>query len=140
MYATILNQLRRAGGLARARRQAAPLRLPTLRRRQRCRHAQNAMLAPMGLRPRCRSANQRLISSQKGSFLFEVTPLSLAELLPHLAWLAQVPSAPIRLAKINRREAIAANRLINQSRVLADGRGCRCRRNVQFYHLCWPRD
>ncbi|UKI26277.1 MAG: hypothetical protein L6U61_02770 [Bacteroidales bacterium] len=57
------------------------------------------MLAPMGLRPRCRSANQRLISSQKGSFLFEVTPLSLAELLPHLAWLAQVPSAPIRLAK-----------------------------------------
>ena len=33
-----------------------------------------------------------------------------------------------------------ANRLINQSRVLADGRGCRCRRNVQFYHLCWPRD
>ena len=65
-------------------------------------------LLQWGLRPRCRSANQRLISSQKGSFLFEDTPLSLAELLPHLAWLAQVPSAPIRLAKINRREAIAA--------------------------------
>ena len=42
-------------------------------------------------------------------FLFEVTPTTIAELLPHLAWLAGVPAAPVRLAKINRREAIAAD-------------------------------
>lgn len=32
-------------------------------------------------------------------FLFEVTPTTIAELLPHLAWLAEVPTAPVRLAK-----------------------------------------
>ena len=46
---------------------------------------------------------------KKGTFLFEVTPTTIAELLPHLAWLAEVPTAPVRLAKINRREAIAAD-------------------------------
>lgn len=46
---------------------------------------------------------------KKGKFLFEVTPTSIAELLPHLAWLAQVPTAPVRLSKINRREAVAAD-------------------------------
>ena len=46
---------------------------------------------------------------KKGTFLFEVTPTTIAELLPHLAWLAEVPKAPVRLAKINRREAIAAD-------------------------------
>lgn len=46
---------------------------------------------------------------KKGDFLFEVTPTTIAELLPHLAWLAEVPKAPVRLAKINRREAISAD-------------------------------
>ena len=46
---------------------------------------------------------------KKGKFLFEVTPTTIAELLPHLGWLAEVPAAPVRLAKINRRDAIAAD-------------------------------
>ena len=46
---------------------------------------------------------------KKGDFLQEVTPTTIAELLPHLAWLAEVPKAPVRLAKINRREAISAD-------------------------------
>lgn len=41
--------------------------------------------------------------------LFEVTPLTLAELLPHLDWLASVPSQPVRLSKINRAHALAAD-------------------------------
>lgn len=44
-----------------------------------------------------------------GKTLFEVTPLTLAELLPHLDWLATVPSQPVRLSKINRCEALPAD-------------------------------
>lgn len=43
------------------------------------------------------------------SYLFEATPLTLAELLPHLAWLGSLPPAPIRLSKINRRQALPAD-------------------------------
>lgn len=46
---------------------------------------------------------------RKGKMLFEATPLTLAELLPHLDWLVAVPTSPVRLSKINRREALAAD-------------------------------
>ena len=46
---------------------------------------------------------------KKGKLLFETTPLTLAELLPHLAWLGSLPPAPIRLSKINRRQALPAD-------------------------------
>ena len=39
---------------------------------------------------------------QKGKFLFELTPLALAELLPHLDWLVSIPTYPVRLSKIYR--------------------------------------
>ena len=34
---------------------------------------------------------------KKGKFLFEVTPLTLAELLPALDWLGSLPTSPVRL-------------------------------------------
>ena len=43
------------------------------------------------------------------SYLFEATPLALAELLPHLAWLGSLPPVPVRLSKINRRQALPAD-------------------------------
>ena len=46
---------------------------------------------------------------QRGDVLFEVTPLSLASLLPHLDWLGALPSVPVRLSKINRRAALPAD-------------------------------
>ena len=46
---------------------------------------------------------------KKDKALFEVTPLMLAELLPHLDWLAKLPNYPVRLSKIKRRNAIAAD-------------------------------
>ena len=46
---------------------------------------------------------------KKGKILFEVTPLTLAELLPHLGWLGSIPPMPVRLERINRRKAIAAD-------------------------------
>lgn len=46
---------------------------------------------------------------KKGKFLFETTPLTLAELLPHLAWLGSLPPVPVRLSKINRRQALPAD-------------------------------
>ena len=46
---------------------------------------------------------------KKGKFFFEATPLMLAELLPHLDWLAAMPTAPIRPAKIKRRAALTAD-------------------------------
>ena len=46
---------------------------------------------------------------KKGKFLFEVTPLTLAELLPHLSWLDSIPTAPVRLSKINRQSALPAD-------------------------------
>ncbi len=46
---------------------------------------------------------------RKDKALFEVTPLMLAEVLPHLDWLAKLPTYPVRLSKIKRRNAIAAD-------------------------------
>ena len=46
---------------------------------------------------------------QKGKILFEVTPLSIAELLPALEWLGKLPSTPVRISKLHRCEALPAN-------------------------------
>lgn len=46
---------------------------------------------------------------KRGKLLFEVTPLTLAELLPHLDWLASMPPVPVRLSKINRQHALPAD-------------------------------
>ncbi len=46
---------------------------------------------------------------QKGKILFEVTPRSLAELLPNLDWLGGMPTTPVRLSKINRKSACEAD-------------------------------
>ena len=46
---------------------------------------------------------------KKGKFLFEITPLTLAELLPNLDWLASLPTVPVRLSKINRQHALPAD-------------------------------
>lgn len=45
---------------------------------------------------------------KKGKILFEVTPLTLAELLPHLEWLGSLPTVPVRISKINRQHALPA--------------------------------
>ena len=46
---------------------------------------------------------------KKAKILFEVTPLTLAELLPNLDWLASLPTVPVRLSKINRQHALPAD-------------------------------
>lgn len=46
---------------------------------------------------------------KKGKILFEVTPLTIAELLPHLAWLGSIPTMPVRISKINRQHALPAD-------------------------------
>lgn len=46
---------------------------------------------------------------KKGKILFEVTPLTLAELLPHLNWLGSLPTVPVRISKINRQHALPAD-------------------------------
>ncbi len=46
---------------------------------------------------------------KKGKILFEVTPLTIAELLPHLAWLGSIPTVPVRISKINRQLALPAD-------------------------------
>lgn len=46
---------------------------------------------------------------KKGKILFEVTPLTLAELLPHLDWLGSLPTVPVRISKINRCHALPAD-------------------------------
>lgn len=46
---------------------------------------------------------------KKGKILFEVTPLTLAELLPHLDWLGALPTVPVRISKINRAQALPAD-------------------------------
>lgn len=46
---------------------------------------------------------------RKGKFLFEVTPLTLAELLPNLDWLGSLPTSPIRPVKLKHRPGIAAD-------------------------------
>lgn len=44
-----------------------------------------------------------------GPQLFELTPLTLAELLPHLDFLGSTPSVPCRPSKMNRREPLPAD-------------------------------
>lgn len=46
---------------------------------------------------------------KKGKFLFEVTSVMLAEILPHLDWLAAIPTSPVRPSKLNRSLALAAD-------------------------------
>lgn len=46
---------------------------------------------------------------RKGKTLFEVTPLTLAEILPALDWLGSLPTSPVRLSKINRQHALPAD-------------------------------
>ncbi len=46
---------------------------------------------------------------KKGKILFEVTPLTIAELLPHLEWLGSIPTVPVRISKINRQHALPAD-------------------------------
>ncbi|CDD66108.1 putative uncharacterized protein [Firmicutes bacterium CAG:882] len=46
---------------------------------------------------------------KKGKLLFEVTPVTLAELLPHLDWLGSLPTVPVRISKINRQQALSAD-------------------------------
>ena len=46
---------------------------------------------------------------KKGKILFEVTPLTLAGLLPHLAWLGSIPTTPVRISKINSQHALPAD-------------------------------
>ena len=46
---------------------------------------------------------------RKGKALFEATPLTIAELLPALDWLAALPNVPVRMSKINRRPALTAD-------------------------------
>lgn len=46
---------------------------------------------------------------RKGKILFEVTPLTLAEILPALDWLGSLPTSPVRLSKINRQHALPAD-------------------------------
>ena len=44
-----------------------------------------------------------------GKNLFELTPLTLAELLVNLDWLGATPTSPVRPSKMNRRLALAAD-------------------------------
>lgn len=46
---------------------------------------------------------------KKGKILFEVTPLTLAELLPNLDWLTETPHYPQRPDSMNRRKALPAD-------------------------------
>ena len=46
---------------------------------------------------------------RKGKILFEITPLTLAELLPNLDWLGSLPTSPIRPVKLKHRPGIAAD-------------------------------
>lgn len=46
---------------------------------------------------------------KKSKILFEVTPLTLAELLPHLDWLGSLPTVPVQISKINRQSALPAD-------------------------------
>lgn len=46
---------------------------------------------------------------RKGKTLFEATPLTIAELLPHLGWLGSNTTCPVRMSKVNRREALPAD-------------------------------
>lgn len=46
---------------------------------------------------------------KRGKLMFEVTPLTLAELLPHLDWLGALPTVPVRISKINHAHALPAD-------------------------------
>ncbi|MCM1163244.1 MAG: hypothetical protein NC339_03215, partial [Muribaculaceae bacterium] len=46
---------------------------------------------------------------KKGNILFEVTPLTIAELLPHLDWLGATPPMPTRPVKLKHRPGITAD-------------------------------
>lgn len=55
-----------------------------------------------------RQANNNFLL-RKNKWLFEVTPNTIAELLPFFKWLDNVPDYPIRMSRINGRKAIAAD-------------------------------
>lgn len=46
---------------------------------------------------------------KKGKDIFEVSPQTLAALLPHLHWLGVLPVFPVRLSHIHRRKALPAD-------------------------------
>lgn len=46
---------------------------------------------------------------KKGKAIFEITPLTIAELLPHLAWLGEMSAKPMRPVKLKHRPGIAAD-------------------------------
>lgn len=46
---------------------------------------------------------------KKGKAIFEITPLTIAELLPHLAWLGEMSAKPMRPVKLKHRTGIAAD-------------------------------
>ncbi len=52
---------------------------------------------------------RNLFILQQRNDIFEITPIMLAEILPHIDWLAQVPTYPVRLSKIRRHIAIPAD-------------------------------
>lgn len=56
---------------------------------------------------RTSSPNSYLL--KKGKYIFEMTPLTIAELLPNLDWLGEMPSSPVRPNKMNRREALPSD-------------------------------
>ena len=55
------------------------------------------------------SSSDAFGEKRRMNLLFELTPLTLAELLPHLDWLTSLPTAPVRISKINRYEALPAD-------------------------------
>ena len=46
---------------------------------------------------------------KKDKLLFEITPITLAELLPYLNWLTSIPNYPVRLSQINHCHALPAD-------------------------------
>ncbi len=46
---------------------------------------------------------------RKGKFLFEITPLTIAQLLPYLDFLGSLPTVPVRPVRLKHRPAIAAD-------------------------------
>ena len=45
---------------------------------------------------------------KRGKFLFEVTPLTLAEVIPSLGWLDAIPASPVRLKKLRNHASVDA--------------------------------
>ncbi len=46
---------------------------------------------------------------EKEEQLFEVTPMALAEILPHIDWLGELPSYPVQLSKLHGQLALPAD-------------------------------